>query len=73
MTHNLVLLTFKEYLRLAEKYILGLFKSQEMILGEFRSRESIISASTLGGAEADNAINGADVRARIHLRKSCPL
>ena len=72
MTHNLVLLTFKEYLRLAEKYILGLFKSQEMILGEFRSRESIISAS-------DNAINGADVRARIppiilnDLRKSCPL
>ena len=31
-----------------------------MITGELRSRDSIISASISGGAEADNAMNGAD-------------
>ena len=60
--HHSLILTAKLYLRLEEKKMLGLFKLHEMIAGDLRSRDSI-SASTSGGAEADNAMNGADTSA----------
>lgn len=72
-------LTFRDNLRLAENNMLGQFKSHEMITGDFRSWDSITSVSASRGAEADSAMNGALVRARIppiilkDFLKSCPL
>ena len=81
--HNIInhflILTATVYLRLAEKNMLRLFKSHTTISGDLRSRDSMISASISGGAEADNAMNGADISALnppIILNdflKSCPL
>ena len=54
-------LTFKLFMWLTEKKMLGLSRSQDMVTGEDKYREEIILDSTAGEAEAVRAMNGASI------------